>query len=196
MRFRLSLILFFASLLSLGSSRPLPLEVDSLAPNFSLQDIETGQKFELSGYRGQFVVLEWVNPQCPFVQRHYRSKFLPEMQRHLKEEGALWFSIYSKNPGGLSDSELLEFWKGAQGEATAFLVDMGGEVGRSYRARTTPQIFLIDREGRVIYQGAICSDPNNPQQARNYLEEAFSEAVKGRAVSVSKTTPYGCLIKY
>ena len=172
------------------------------APAFSATDTQ-GRTVSLADYRGRHVVLEWVNPGCPFVQKHYHARNLPGTQRAAATKGVVWLAINStaRDASDYLRPAELQQWMGAQqAAATATLMDEDGRIGRAYGARTTPQLFVIDPAGVVVYAGAIDSKPTaNPADiatATNHVRQALDESLAGRPVSQPRTQPYGCSIKY
>ncbi|MBL8386548.1 MAG: thioredoxin family protein [Burkholderiales bacterium] len=174
----------------------------STAPDFSLPATD-GRSVKLSEFRGKWVVLEWVNPGCPYVQKHYVSRNMQTLQRESGGRGAVWLAVNSTNP---SHADYLKpaamgQWMTAQGAAAhATLMDEAGQAGRAYTARTTPQMVIINPDGKVVYHGAIddrrSSNPDDVKTARNHVRAALGEAMAGKPVSVASTTPYGCSVKY
>ena len=173
------------------------------APEFVLADSSNKMR-SLSEFRGKFVVLEWVNPECPFVQKHYnKSGNMPKLQQWAASQGVVWLSINSSASGKQGHLELdtAGAWKAqVHSAATAILLDPDGKVGRQYDAKTTPQVFLINPEGKVLYNGAIdnvpSTDPADINGAHNYVRSAIEEAMTGKPVSVATSQPYGCSVKY
>jgi len=163
------------------------------APDFSLPD-QTGAMVELSDYDGTIRVLEWTNPECPFVKRHDAAGTMKKLAAKYKTEGVNWFAVNSSHH--LNQKVNAEY-AAKQKLQVPVLTDQSGKVGRAYGAKTTPHIFIIDRKGTVVYAGAIDDDPRgtskNPQ---NYVDEALAALVAGKAVAISETTPYGCSVKY
>lgn len=177
-------------------------ETGEIAPDFILQDVH-GVTHELSQYEGKFVVLEWLNPDCPFVIKHYDSYNMQDLQAEFTEEGVIWLSIVSSASGKQGSYEPAEQAKinaEKEGMQTAVLLDTDGSVGRLYDAKTTPHMFVIDQGGMIIYQGAIDSiagtDPGEIEESENYVRSALYEAMEGEVVSISTTRPYGCSVKY
>ncbi|MGB8464131.1 MAG: thioredoxin family protein [Terrimicrobiaceae bacterium] len=177
-------------------------QVGKPAPNFTLKDL-SGQSHELSDFKGKYVVLEWVNFGCPFVKKHYGSKNMQKLQKEFVDKGVVWLSICSSAPGkqgnetpDAAKSDLAEFGSAA----TAYLDDEDGTVGKLYQAKTTPDMFVVNPEGVLIYAGAIddkpTPDPSTVAGANNYVRAALEEATAGKAVSVPSTKPYGCSVKY
>jgi len=172
------------------------------APDFTLTDIG-GQVRRLSDYRGRTVVLEWTNPECPIVQKHYRSGNMPALQKAATADGVVWLSINSGHPGAEGDlgPAQVEEWLGSTGaRPTAYLRDPDGAVGHLYGARATPHMFVIAADGTLVYAGAIDSipsaDPADIAQATNYVRAALEALKAGRPVAVATSRAYGCAVKY
>ena len=172
------------------------------APAFSATDT-AGKPVTLADYKGKHVVLEWVNPGCPFVQKHYDSGNMPATQKSAAAKGVVWLSVNStaKDAGDyMSPSELAAWQKSKDAAPTGTLMDVEGKVGRAYGARTTPHMYLIDPQGKLVYAGAIDSKPTaNPadiKTATNYVNQAIGEALSGKPVSQATSRAYGCSIKY
>jgi peroxiredoxin len=172
------------------------------APDFSLADL-SGKQHELSDYKGKYVVLEWVNFGCPFVKKHYGSQNMQKLQKEFVDKGVVWLSICSSAPGKQGNESPDAAAKGISKfgwAASAYLVDQDGKVGKLYQAKTTPDMFVVDPKGTLIYAGAIDDKPTpNPATvngANNYVKAALTEATAGKAVSVPSTKPYGCAVKY
>lgn len=196
---RILSILFAVALAASVYASP---QVGKPAPNFTLKDL-SGQSHELSDFKGKYVVLEWVNFGCPFVKKHYGSKNMQKLQKEFVDKGVVWLSICSSAPGkqgnetpDAAKSDLAEFGSAA----TAYLDDEDGTVGKLYQAKTTPDMFVVNPEGVLIYAGAIddkpTPDPSTVAGANNYVRAALEEATAGKAVSVPSTKPYGCSVKY
>jgi len=172
------------------------------APDFSLTDV-SGHVQSLAAYHGRIVVLEWTNPECPIVRKHYRSGNMPALQRSAKAGGVVWLSINSGHPGspGDYDPARVAGWLASTGAApTAYMRDPDGRVGRLYGAKATPNMFVIAADGTLVYAGAIDSIPSSDQadiaRATNYVRAALDSLRQGRPVAVSTSRPYGCAIKY
>lgn len=175
---------------------------NQVAPNFTLTD-SNGQKHSLSDYKGKFVVLEWFNPDCPFVKKHYNSGNIPQLQKQYTAKGVIWLSINSSAPGqqgSYTPDGFNKFVADKGASPTAVLLDTNGKVGHLYDAQTTPSIFVIDPKGVLIYQGAIDDTPGTDiaelKTARNYVSSALDAAMTGKPVAVSTTKSYGCSVKY
>lgn len=173
-----------------------------LAPEFSLPDA-AGKTRSLSEYRGKWVVLEWVNYDCPFVRKHYGSSNMQKTQAAAKAKGAVWLSINSSAPGkqgNFAGTELTKRIVDSKAAMDAYLLDPDGAVGRAYKAKTTPHMFVIDPQGKVFYAGAIDDKPSTDAEdvpgAKNYVLAALDAGLAGKPVETASTTPYGCSIKY
>ncbi|MGD2122220.1 MAG: thioredoxin family protein [Gemmatimonadota bacterium] len=177
-------------------------EIGAAAPAFTLPDTY-GNEHSLSDYSGNWVILEWLNYGCPFVQKHYSSGNMQKLQEEYRDQGVIWFSVVSSAPGEQGYYEPSEM--NAKNEengnrATAVLLDPEGMVGRAYGAKTTPQMYVINPEGVLLYNGAIDDKPSSRlsdiEGAKNYLVQAMDEARSGQEVSQPTTQPYGCSVKY
>jgi peroxiredoxin len=172
------------------------------APSFRASDV-SGRPVSLSDFRGKTIVLEWNNPNCPFVQKHYTSGNMQALQRRMTAEGVVWLAINSTSQ---SHSEYfapakLAAWFGEQKAApTAVLMDASGEVGRAYGAKVTPHMYVIDPQGTVVYAGAIddkrSANPADVKTATNHVAAALAELKAGKPVAKASTSAYGCTIKY
>ncbi len=172
------------------------------APAFTAMDME-GRSVSLADYKGRHVVLEWVNPGCPFVRKHYDSGNLQATQKGAAAKGVVWLAINStatSHVDYLAPAQLSAWMRGQGAAVSATLLDTSGTIGRSYGARTTPHMYLIDPKGMLVYAGAIDSRPTaNPADiagATNWVNQALVEALAGKPVSTATTRPYGCSVKY
>ncbi len=173
------------------------------APDFSLKNQE-GKDIRLSSFKGKKVILEWYNEGCPFVRKHYDSKNMQQTQRYAIKNGYKWLTINSSNigkQGYLKDSAAaLNRLHVEKSNADHLLLDTLGNTGRAYNAKTTPEIFIINEEGRITYMGAIDSissaDKDDIKNATNYVKKAIDEVKAKKQISVAKTRPYGCSVKY
>ncbi len=166
--------------------------VGSAAPEFSLPD-EQGTPHKLSDYRGKLVVLEWTNPDCPYVKRHYREGTMEKLSEEFDSD-VVWLAVNSTRSNTPEESRA---WKQEQGFEYATLQDTAGEVGRLYGARTTPNMYVIDSEGVLRYSGAIDDDPRGrTDRPRNYVGGAIEALLADAAPDPSETRPYGCSVKY
>jgi len=176
--------------------------VGSAAPDFSLQDAN-GKRHSLSDYKGKYVVLEWFNPECPFVKKHYGSANMQKLQQNFTSKGVTWLTIDSAAPGkegNLTPEQANKTAAKWNMHSTALLLDPEGKAGRAYGAKNTPHMFVINPEGKVIYEGAIDNKPTpypeDIPQATNYVKVALDESMAGKPVSTPSSRPYGCSIKY
>ncbi len=176
--------------------------VGQQAPGFSLKD-STGQARSLSEFAGKYVVLEWFNPDCPFVRKHYGSGNMQRLQETYTGKGVAWLSINSaaeNKQGRMTPEQAQAFIKDRGAFSTAVLLDWDGSVGRLYGAKTTPHMFVIDPQGKLIYAGAIDDKPSieveDVKTAKNYVAQALNESMSGKSVSVPETKSYGCSVKY
>ncbi|WP_432767456.1 thioredoxin family protein [Roseateles cavernae] len=172
------------------------------APAFSISDSQ-GKTVSLADYKGKHVVLEWVNPGCPFVKKHYDSGNMPATQKSAADKGVVWLAVSStaKSASDYLPPPQLEAWlTSKQAVPKATLMDDDGKLGRAYGARTTPHLYVIDPAGTLVYAGAIDSKPTaNPadiKTATNYVSQALGEVLAGKPVSRPNSTAYGCTIKY
>lgn len=172
------------------------------APDFSLTDLN-GQTHQLADFSGKTVVLEWINPECPFVVKHYGSGNLPSLQSSATADGVVWLLINSGSPGAQGDFAPPEAttWLEKHGAApTAYLRDSDGTVGRLYGAQTTPHMYVINPSGELVYQGAIDSirsaNPRDIAKAENYVATALAAVEAGTMPTRTATQPYGCSVKY
>jgi peroxiredoxin len=172
------------------------------APDFKVKDA-TGKEQSLAAYKGKFVVLEWTNPGCPFVKKHYDSANMPATQKAAEAKGAVWLTVSSTAPGGQDykqPAELAAWLKEKGATPTAVLMDDDGKIGKAYGARTTPHMFVIDPSGKLVYAGAIDSKASANKEdvkgATNYVSVALNEAMAGKPVTKASSEPYGCSVKY
>ena len=172
------------------------------APAFTLPGLD-GKKISLKDFENKIVVLEWINHGCPFVVKHYKSKNMQMLQKKYKKKGIVWLSICSSAPGKQGDLSV-EKWKqtnNAYGaEPTAVLLDPEGKVGRLYKAKTTPHMYIVDKNGVIRYEGAIddkrSANPEHVKTSKNYVSMALDAMLAGKEISVKKSKPYGCSVKY
>jgi len=193
--------LYFAACLLLAIPT-IALTPGSQAPDFKGID-SNGKTHALSQYRGKYVVLEWANKGCPYDQKHYLSGSMEALQKQWTARGVIWLSVVSSAPGEqgfMTAAEENQYLRTMKASPTAALLDPEGTIGRLYEAKTTPHMFVIDPDGKLLYQGAIDDKPTTDQAdlkgARNYLNDALGAAMAGKPVPVSTTRPYGCSVKY
>lgn len=172
------------------------------APAFQTKGAD-GQPRSLAQFRGKAVVLEWTNSGCPYVQHAYKSGVMPELQRRAAKEGVVWLTVFSSAPGkqGYMEPAGVGAWKAQLGASPAdVLLDPAGSVGRTYEAKTTPHIFVVDRQGTLVYMGGFDDKPStNPADAKtahNYVRAALDDLKAGKPIADPVTRPYGCSVKY
>ena len=168
-------------------------KIGQAAPLFTLQD-QNGKSVSLSDYAGKIVVLEWTNPNCPVVQRHYQAKTMTTLQSRYTKQDVIWLAVNSTN--GATNSVDLK-WAGEQGISYPILTDSNGATGHAYNARSTPEMYVIDKGGSLVYSGAIDNDPQGGKTDKiNYVSQALDEVLAGKPVSVPETKSYGCAVHY
>ena len=177
-------------------------KVGEMAPNFTGTD-SNGKTHQLIDFKGKSVVLEWVNFECPFVKKHYKSGNMQSLQKKYTGEDVIWLSVNSSakgKQGYLTPEEANTSMKERNAAPTAMLLDSTGEIGKMYNAKTTPHMFVINTEGKIVYMGAIddndSSNPEDAKTANNYVATALDAIKSGSAITVASTDPYGCSVKY
>ena len=172
------------------------------APAFQTRDAN-GQTRSLDQFRGKAVVLEWTNSGCPYVQHAYKSGVMPALQRQAAKDGVVWLTVVSSAPGkqGYMEAAGVPAWKAQTGAAPAdVLLDPAGKVGRTYGAKTTPHMFVVDAKGTLIYMGGFDDKPSthaeDAKTAHNYVRAALDDLKTGKPVRDAVTRPYGCAVKY
>jgi peroxiredoxin len=177
--------------------------VGQAAPDFTATDLD-GRQVRLADFRGKYVVLEWTNPGCPFVRKHYQpSGNMPALQKEFTARGVAWLAVNSTEPGHpdyLPPAQLSKWFVEQGARPTVALMDESGTVGRAYGARTTPHMYIVDPAGKLVYAGGIDSirsaDAADIKTATNYVREALGQALAGKPIATATSTPYGCSIKY
>jgi peroxiredoxin len=197
-RFALALAIALPALALPASAAPTP---GQPAPDFTLTDL-SGKPVRLADMKGKVVVLEWVNPECPYVQKHYDSANMPGLQKEFRGQVA-WLAINSTREGHseFKTPQQMQAWMTAKGAApAATLLDRDSKVGKLYGAVTTPHMYVIDPKGTLVYAGAIDDKRSTRQEdvktAKNYVRVALGETLAGKPVTTASTTPYGCSVKY
>ena len=172
------------------------------APDFTLTGTD-GKPARLSDHKGKWVVLEWLNPGCPYVQKHYDSRNMQGLQKEFGDKEVVWLAVNSTKPSHydyMKPAALQGWMKDKGGAPRATLMDEDGKVGRAYDARTTPHMYVINPEGTFVYVGAIddkrSANPDDVKTSKNYVRTALNEAMAGKAVTTASTSPYGCTVKY
>src|SRR6266478_2850136 len=176
--------------------------VGSAAPDFSAPDAN-GKTQSLSEYKGKYVVLEWFNPECPFVKKHYGSDNMQKLQADYTSKGVVWLTIDSNAPGtegNITAEQAQKIMSGWKTHQTALLLDPDGKVGRAYGAKNTPNMVIINPDGKIAYEGAIDSkatpNPADIPSSTNYIKAALDQSLAGKSISTPQTKPYGCSVKY
>jgi peroxiredoxin len=191
--------LTFAAMAASALAAP---QIGSPAPEFTAKD-SNGQEHKLTDFKGKFVVLEWLNHGCPFVKKHYDGGNMQKLQKEFTGRDVVWLSIVSSAPGkqghmSAEDTNKTQAEKGAA--PTAILIDENGTIGKLYDAKVTPEMFIVNPEGVLIYAGAIddkkSTDPADVETSKNYVSQALNEALGGNPVSEATTSAYGCSVKY
>lgn len=172
------------------------------APAFEVKDA-SGRTVKLADFKGRYVVLEWTNPACPFVAKHYGAKNMQALQKDASARNVAWLSISSTAPGQgdyLAPDALAQRYRQWGAAPTALLMDDAGTIGKAYGAKTTPHMFVIDPSGNVVYAGGIddkrSTNPADIPTAKNFVRAALDESLAGKPVSASSAPPYGCSVKY
>ena len=193
----------FVMVMGLPAATPVlaDLPIGTAAPEFRAVDAN-GRAVSLSDFAGKTVVLEWNNPKCPTVKENYESGRMQKMQAAAAADGVVWLTINSGGPwrqGHMNGAQANAYVAAQKAQPTAYLLDPEGEMGKSYGAKTTPHMYVVNNAGTLVYRGGI----DGPTQAqadiegdRNHVLVALSELKAGKAVSVPTSRPYGCSVKY
>jgi hypothetical protein len=177
-----------------------PAALGQPAPDFTLPDLDGGQ-VSLASFRGKTVVLEWFNPECPFVKYAHDEGPLKDQAKRTVSDEIVWISINSGAPGKQGHG----IGKNKAGRehymmSNPILIDEGGDVGRRYGAKTTPHMYVLDKEGKLVYRGAIDNAPMGKVKGEgepvNYVDAALADLAAGRPVATPETKSYGCSVKY
>jgi peroxiredoxin len=183
------------------ASAAFAVEINKPAPDFSATDIN-GKTVKLSDYKGKIVVIESYNSDCPFCNNHYKTGAMQDLEKDMAAKGVVWLIVNSVNPNNpshrtadqakqeITDKKII---------TTAWIDDSSGAVGHLYGMKTTPHMFVVNKDGTLVYDGAIDNKPDpmhDPRAARNYVREAVDALIAGKPVEVSQTKPYGCSVKY
>jgi hypothetical protein len=180
--------------------------IGEAAPAFTGIDT-SGHQHNLSQYKGKFVVLEWTNQGCPYTQKHYDSGNMQRLQKEWTSRGVVWLTVISSAPGQqggqqgyVTAEQENDYVRKVSAAPTAVLLDPKGDLGHLYGAKTTPHMFVINPEGKLVYDGAIDDKPTTEESdlagAKNYVKAALEEAMAGKPVQVATSRPYGCSVKY
>jgi len=192
------IIIFFFTAVTIFSQ----VEIDTKAPDFSLISSK-GEKIALSDYSGKYVVLEWINFECPFVKKHYSTNNMQKLQKEFMDKDVVWLLVCSSadgKQGHFTYDEINSRIEELEINATAYLIDEDGKVGKQYGAKTTPHMFIINPEGNLIYAGAIDNKPSTKNEdvvgAENYIRSALNSVLEGKEIKTKTSVPYGCSVKY
>ncbi len=175
--------------------------IGDTAPGFTL-NCWGGNPHSLSDYEGKIIVMEWTNPNCPYVQRVYKDGLIPELQQKFTENDVIWLTINSTNPAHNdyeTPEKLREIFGEWNADNTHFLMDPEGKVGKMYGAKTTPHIIIIGTDGKLAYNGGLDDDPRGQKikaERTHYAELALNALLDGKEIEIAVTKPYGCSIKY
>lgn len=176
--------------------------VGQAAPDFTGTDTN-GKTHKLSDFKGKTVVLEWTNPECPFVVKHYGSGNMQKLQAEATKDGVIWLSVVSSaegKEGNMTGEQANAYMTEQKSTPTARILDASGEIGKLYGAKTTPHMFVIDAKGTLVYAGAIDDNdsfsPDTITGAKNYVAAALQNLKDGKPVETASTKPYGCGVKY
>ncbi len=200
--FTAAAVLAMASTLTAPALAATPATVGQPAPAFTATDT-SGKRVSLADYKGRHVVLEWVNPGCPYVVKHYGSGNMQDTQKEAAAKGVVWLAVNSTaaDHGDYKAPPALAQWMQSQkAAASATLMDADGKIGRAYGARTTPHLYIVDPQGLLVYAGGIDNKPSsNPADiasATNHVKVALAETLAGKPIAQATTRPYGCSVKY
>ena len=190
-----------ATILMQGHAMAAPAVVGQSAPGFTLTDT-AGKPVRLADFKGKTVVLEWNNPGCPFVRKHYQGN-MQALQKESAAQGVVWLAINSTETASgdyLSPAQLARWMADKQAAPTATLMDEDGVVGKAYGARVTPHMYIVNAQGVLVYAGGIDSIPSSRvddiPKANPYIRQALGEIKAGKPLSVSTSQAYGCSVKY
>lgn len=194
--------LLSALMLAAASAHAAPAVVGQPAPAFSVTDAN-GKAVSLTDFKGKTVVLEWVNPGCPYVRKHYDSANMQATQKGAVDKGVVWLAVNSTHVGA-SDykkpADMAAWMQQQKAAATHTLIDSDGKIGRAYGARTTPHMYVVDAKGTLAYAGGIddkaTANPADVKTAKNHVNAALGDVLAGRPVAQATTRAYGCSVKY
>lgn len=195
------IFLFAITLMSFTAQAEVKL--NEAAPLFSVKDT-SGKIQTLKDHQGKWIVLEWYNKDCPFVRKHYDSRNMQKLQENYKAKGVVWLSVISSAPGKQGYMEAAEaekfFAENEKSKPTAILLDSDGSMGKAYDAKTTPHMFVINPQGKVVYAGAIddnnSANPKVIAKSKNWVATALDAGMAGKDIEKASSTPYGCSVKY
>jgi peroxiredoxin len=198
MKIKLALLTAFTLTLTLSA---LAVEVGKPAPDFTGTDIN-GKTIHLSDYKGKIVVIESYNSDCPYCHNQYKTGAMQALQKDLAAKGVVWLLVNSVNPKNFSyrtPAQALKEMADENMDVTAWIDDSSGKIGHLYDMQTTPDMYVINKDGILVYEGAIDNEPDpfhNPLTANNYVRDAVDDLIAGKTIAVTETKPYGCSVKY
>ena len=188
--------------LCFAAGSALALTAGTAAPDISVAD-SNGKPVRLADYQGKFVVLEWTNPECPFVRAQYGATTMQALQKEAAGRDVVWLAVNSTSQSSSefkTGAQMNAWMQEKRGAPKAVLIDATSAAGRAYDAKTTPHMFVIDPKGTIVYAGAIddkrSARESDRKTAHNYVRAALDEALAGKPVTVAATQPYGCSVKY
>jgi peroxiredoxin len=201
MRRPITLLLSTLLLLAPVAASALP-ELGKPAPDFTTTAVD-GAQVKPSAFLGKVVVLEWTNPGCPFVEKHYRSNNMQKLQAYAVDKGVVWLSVNSSGPnreGNMLTDQAKEYVIAAKVASSHYILDPEGKIGKLYGAKSTPHMFVIDAKGNMAYMGAIDDKPTTTPEsvmgAKNYVKLAIDSLLAGKPVETASIQAYGCSVKY
>ncbi len=172
------------------------------APQFKGVDVN-GKQVSLADFKGKYVVLEWNNPNCPFVRKHYDSGNMQSLQKRFGADNVAWVAVNSTGDSHsdyMSPDKLAAWFRQQNATPAAIVMDTRGEIGRAYGAKVTPHMYVVDPSGTVVYAGAIddkrSANPADVKTANNYVLAALTDALAGKPITTAASSAYGCTIKY
>ena len=176
-------------------------DIGKPAPDFTATDIN-GNTVHLSDYKGKIVVIESYNSDCPYCHNQYKTGAMQDLQKDMASKGVVWLIVNSVNPNNHSHrtpDQAKQELASEKMDVTAWIDDGSGAVGHLYNMKTTPDMYVIDKNGTLVYQGAIDDQPDpfhDPKTANNYVKDAVNDLLDGKPIAVTETKPYGCSVKY
>lgn len=196
-------MIFLVAITLMGFGAQAEVKLNEPAPLFSVKDT-SGKIQSLKDHQGKWIVLEWYNKDCPFVRKHYDSRNMQKLQENYKAKGVVWLSVISSAPGKQGYMEAGEaqkfFAENEKSKPTAILLDTDGSLGKAYDAKTTPHMFVINPQGKVVYAGAIddnnSANPKVIPNSKNWVASALDAGMAGKEIEKTSSTPYGCSVKY
>lgn len=172
-------------------------KIGEQAPAFTLTSTD-GKEYKLSDLKGKIVVLEWFNPECPaIVQHHKAATTFNDLNKDFKDKDVVFMAINSGAKGKQGNGKELNTKLAKEyGIEYPILLDESGAIGKAYGAKTTPHCFIIDKDGNLVYNGAIDNGSFGKNGDKNYVRDALNQVTKGETVTTAETKPYGCSVKY